>query len=156
MAKFKKKKDGELPQASTAALPDIVFMLLFFFMTVTVMKDNSLMVENKLPEADDIEKLNRKNDRVMYIYAGKPVAGYEKFGTEAVLQLNDKIAQPSELKQYIHAERALRTEEIIPFMMTALKVDKNANMGLVSDVKQELRKENMLKISYLSVKKSTK
>jgi len=153
MAKFKKKKDGELPQASTAALPDIVFMLLFFFMTVTVMKDNSLMVENKLPEADDIEKLNRKNDRVMYIYAGKPVAGYEKFGTEAVLQLNDKIAQPSELKQYIHAERALRTEEIIPFMITALKVDKNANMGLVSDVKLELRKENMLKISYLSVKK---
>ncbi len=156
MAKFKKKKDGELPQASTAALPDIVFMLLFFFMTVTVMKDNSLMVENKLPEADDIEKLNRKNDRVMYIFAGKPVAGYEKFGEEAVLQLNDKIAQPSELKQFIHAERALRTEEIIPFMVTALKVDRNANMGLVSDVKQELRKENMLKISYLSVKPATK
>jgi len=121
-------------------------------MTVTVMKDNSLMVENKLPQADDIEKLNRKNDRVMYIYAGKPVKGYEKFGEEAVLQLNDKIAQPSELKQFIHAERALRTEEIIPFMVTALKVDENSNMGLVSDVKLELRKENMLKISYLSVK----
>jgi len=153
MAKFKKKKDGELPQASTAALPDIVFMLLFFFMTVTVMKDNSLMVENKLPEADDIEKLNRKNDRVMYIYAGKPVAGFQdKFGTESVLQLNDKIAHPSELKQYIHAEIALRDESIIPFMVTALKVDKNSNMGLVSDVKLALRKENMLKISYLSVK----
>lgn len=152
MAKFKKKKDGELPQASTAALPDIVFMLLFFFMTVTVMKDNSLMIENKLPQADDIEKLNRKNDRVMYIYAGKPASGYEKFGTEAVLQLNDKIAKPSDLKQFIQSEIALRTEEIVPFMVTALKVDRNANMGLVSDIKQELRKENMLKISYLSVK----
>ena len=102
MGKFKKKKDGELPQASTAALPDIVFMLLFFFMTVTVMKDKSLLVENKLPAADDIEKLNRKNDRVMYIYAGKPVKGYEKFGTEAVLQLNDKIAHPSDLKQVFY------------------------------------------------------
>ncbi len=152
MAKFKKKKDGELPQASTAALPDIVFMLLFFFMTVTVMKDNSLMVENKLPAADDIEKLDRKNDKVMYIYAGKPAKGYEKFGTEAVIQLNDKIAQPSELKQYIHSEIALRDESIVPFMVTALKVDKNTNMGLISDIKQELRKENMLKISYLSVK----
>ncbi|MGB0897198.1 MAG: ExbD/TolR family protein [Flavobacteriaceae bacterium] len=152
MAKFKKKKDGELPQASTAALPDIVFMLLFFFMTVTVMKDSSLMVENKLPAADDIEKLDRKNDKVMYIYAGKPAAGYEKFGTEAVIQLNDKIAQPSDLKQFIHSEIALRDEAIVPFMVTALKVDKNANMGLVSDIKQELRKENMLKISYLSVK----
>jgi biopolymer transport protein ExbD len=154
MAKFKKKKDGELPQASTAALPDIVFMLLFFFMTVTVMKDNSLMIKNKLPQADDIEKLNRKNDRVMYIYAGEPAEGYEKFGTEAVLQLNDKIAKPSDLKQFIQSEIALRTEEIVPFMVTALKVDRNANMGLVSDIKQELRKENMLKISYLSVKPS--
>lgn len=152
MAKFKKKKDGELPQASTAALPDIVFMLLFFFMTVTVMKDSSLMVENKLPAADDIEKLDRKNDKVMYIYAGKPATGYEKFGTEAVIQLNDKIAKPSDLKQFIHSEIALRDEAIVPFMVTALKVDRNANMGLVSDIKQELRKENMLKISYLSVK----
>ena len=152
MAKFKKKKDGELPQASTAALPDIVFMLLFFFMTVTVMKDSSLMVENKLPAADDIEKLDRKNDKVMYIYAGKPAAGYEKFGTEAVIQLNDKIAKPSDLKQFIHSEIALRDEAIVPYMVTALKVDRNANMGLVSDIKQELRKENMLKISYLSVK----
>ncbi|NQY28167.1 MAG: biopolymer transporter ExbD [Flavobacteriaceae bacterium] len=154
MGKFKKKKDGELPQASTAALPDIVFMLLFFFMTVTVMKDKSLLVENKLPAADDIEKLNRKNDRVMYIYAGKPVKGYEKYGTEAVLQLNDKIAHPSDLKQFIHSEIALRDQEIIPFMVTALKVDRDANMGLVSDIKLALRKENMLKINYLSVKPS--
>lgn len=156
MAKFKKKKDGELPQASTAALPDIVFMLLFFFMTVTTMKDSSLMVENKLPSAEDVEKLNRKNDRVMYIYAGKPVAGYEKFGTEAVIQLNDKIAQPSDLKQFIYSERALRPEDIIPLMVTALKVDEGANMGLVTDIKQELRKENMLKISYLAVKPGKK
>lgn len=153
MAKFKKKKDGELPQASTAALPDIVFMLLFFFMTVTVMKDSSLLIENKLPAADDIEKLDRKNDKVMYIYAGKPSKEYiAQFGSEAVIQLNDKIAKPSELKQFIHSEIALRDEAIVPFMVTALKVDKNTNMGLVSDIKQELRKENMLKISYLSVK----
>jgi len=156
MAKFKKKKDGELPQASTAALPDIVFMLLFFFMTVTVMKDSSLMIENKLPSAEDVEKLNRKIDRVMYIYAGKPAKGYEKFGTEAVIQLNDKIAQPSDLKQFIYTERALRSEDIIPLMVTALKVDEKANMGLVTDIKQELRKENMLKISYLTVKPGKK
>lgn len=154
MAKFNKKKDGELPQGSTAALPDIVFMLLFFFMTVTVMKDDSLMVENKLPSADGIEKLDRKNDKVMYIYAGKPAKGYEKFGTEAVIQLNDKIAKPSELKQFIYAERALRPEEVIPLMVTALKVDQNANMGLITDIKQELRKENMLKVSYIAKKKA--
>ena len=121
MAKFKKKKDGELPQASTAALPDIVFMLLFFFMTVTTMKDSSLMVENKLPSAEDVEKLNRKNDRVMYIYAGKPVAGYEKFGTEAVIQLNDKIAQPSDLKQFIYADIKKRLFAAFLFLLKLSK-----------------------------------
>ena len=60
MSKFKKKKGGELPAISTASLPDIVFMLLFFFMVATVMRDNTLMVENKLPAADQVQKLDKK------------------------------------------------------------------------------------------------
>ena len=71
MSKFKKKKGGELPAISTASLPDIVFMLLFFFMVATVMRDNTLMVTNTLPAADQVQKLDKK-DRVMYIYAGMP------------------------------------------------------------------------------------
>jgi len=71
MAKFKKKQEGGTPAISTASLPDIVFMLLFFFMVATVMRDSTLMVQNTLPAADQIQKLDKK-DRVMYIYAGKP------------------------------------------------------------------------------------
>ena len=67
MAKFSKKKSGELPAISTASLPDIVFMLLFFFMVATVMRDSTLMVQNTLPAADQIQKLDKK-DRVIYIY----------------------------------------------------------------------------------------
>ena len=48
MSKFKKKKTGDLPAISTASLPDIVFMLLFFFMVATVMRDSTLMVKNIL------------------------------------------------------------------------------------------------------------
>ena len=70
MSKFKKKKGGDLPAISTASLPDIVFMLLFFFMVATVMRDSTLMVKNQLPAADQIQKLDKK-DRVMYIYAGE-------------------------------------------------------------------------------------
>ena len=66
MAKFSKKKSGELPAISTASLPDIVFMLLFFFMVATVMRDTTLMVQNTLPAADQIQKLDKK-DRVIYI-----------------------------------------------------------------------------------------
>ncbi|HET8854631.1 MAG TPA: biopolymer transporter ExbD, partial [Salinimicrobium sp.] len=69
-------------------------------------------------------------------------------GTEAVIQLNDKIASISDIQQFIYAERQARREELVPFLTTALKVDKETNMGLVSDIKQELRKADALKINY--------
>jgi len=148
MSKFAKKKDGEVPAVSTASLPDIVFMLLFFFMTVTVMKDSSLKVENVLPNASEVKKLEKK-DRVIYIYVGKPTKEYEKtFGSEPKIQLNDKFASTTEVGDYILMERAKKPQEIQNVLTTALKVDKNANMGLISDIKQELRKVNALKVNY--------
>ncbi|NDV43218.1 ExbD/TolR family protein [Flagellimonas sediminis] len=148
MAKFTKKKDGDLPAVSTASLPDIVFMLLFFFMTVTTMKDSSLMVENTLPNATEIKKLEKK-DRVIYIYVGKPTQEYQKvFGSEPKIQLNDKFANVDEVGSFILAERAKKPQELQNVLTTALKVDKNANMGLITDIKQELRKVNALKVNY--------
>ncbi|AWX45062.1 hypothetical protein HME9304_02071 [Flagellimonas maritima] len=148
MAKFAKKKDGDLPAVSTASLPDIVFMLLFFFMTVTTMKDSSLLVENTLPNASEIKKLEKK-DRVIYIYVGKPTQEYQKvFGTEPKIQLNDKFANVDEVGSYILAERAKKPQEIQNVLTTALKVDKDANMGLIADIKQQLREVNALKVNY--------
>ena len=148
MAKFAKKKDGDVPAVSTASLPDIVFMLLFFFMTVTTMKDSTLMVENTLPNATEVKKLEKK-DRVLYIYVGKPTREYQKvFGTESKIQLNDKFANVSDVGDFILQERAKKAQELQNVLTTALKVDKNANMGLISDIKQELRKVNALKVNY--------
>lgn len=148
MAKFAKKKDGDLPAVSTASLPDIVFMLLFFFMTVTTMKDSSLLVQNTLPNATEIKKLEKK-DRVIYIYVGKPTREYQSvYGTEPKIQLNDKFASVEEIGSYILAERAKKPQELQNVLTTALKVDKDANMGLISDIKQELRKVNALKVNY--------
>ncbi len=148
MSKFTKKKDGDLPPVSTASLPDIVFMLLFFFMTVTVMKDSSLMVENVLPNASEVKKLEKK-DRVLYIFVGKPTRDYQKvFGTEPKIQLNDKFASVSEVGDFILQERAKKPQELQNVLTTALKVDKGANMGLIADIKQQLREVNALKINY--------
>ncbi|NNE01957.1 MAG: biopolymer transporter ExbD [Eudoraea sp.] len=148
MSKFTKKKDGDLPPVSTASLPDIVFMLLFFFMTVTVMKDSSLMVENVLPNASEVKKLEKK-DRVLYIYVGKPTRDYQKvFGTEPKIQLNDKFASVSEVGDFILQERAKKPQELQNVLTTAMKVDKGANMGLIADIKLQLRKVNALKINY--------
>lgn len=148
MSKFKKKSGGEVPAVSTASLPDIVFMLLFFFMTATTMKDSDLMVENKLPFADQVTKLEKK-DRIMYIYAGKPSDRYaQTFGSTPRIQLNDKFSSTADIKAFILAERASRNPELEPLLITSLKVDKDVKMGLVSDIKQELRKMEALKINY--------
>lgn len=147
MSKFKNKKDNALPAVNTASLPDIVFMLLFFFMVVTVMREDNLLIENKLPLADQVEKLDKKNP-ISYIYAGKPARGYEKYGTEARLQLNDKFAEITEIQAFINAERAALREELVPYLTVSLKVDRDANMGIVGDIKQELREANALKINY--------
>ena len=148
MSKFKKKKGGDLPAISTASLPDIVFMLLFFFMVATVMRDNTLLVSNTLPAADQVQKLDKK-DRVMYIYAGKPSARYQdKFGTQARIQLNDKFATVQDVAAFVLAEKASKRQELQNVLTAALKVDGDTKMGLISDIKQELRKVNALKINY--------
>ncbi|MGM5468914.1 ExbD/TolR family protein [Flavobacteriaceae bacterium LMO-SS05] len=152
MSKFNKKKSGELPAISTASLPDIVFMLLFFFMVATVMRENTLLIKNTLPYADQTEKLDKK-DLVMYIYAGAPSERFQgQYGKESRIQLNDKFAEVKDVAAFIAAERASKREELIPFLTTALKVDKDANMGLIGDIKQELRKVNALKINYTTKK----
>ncbi|MFK5971835.1 MAG: biopolymer transporter ExbD [Flavobacteriaceae bacterium] len=148
MSKFAKKKSGDLPAVSTASLPDIVFMLLFFFMTVTVMKDSTVKVDNVLPNASEIKRLEKK-DRVITIYVGAPMREYAKvYGTQPTIQLNDKFSSPSEVGDYILMERAKKSQDLQDVLTTSLKVDKDANMGLISDIKQELRKVNALKVNY--------
>lgn len=148
MSKFKKKKGGDVPAISTASLPDIVFMLLFFFMVATVMKDNDLMIQNSLPKADQVTKLEKK-ERVMFIFAGKPHEKYRsQYGEGARIQLNDRLSDVSEIRNFVLAERAARPPELENVLTTSLKVDKEVKMGLVTEIKQELRKVEALKINY--------
>ncbi|HIA36364.1 MAG TPA: biopolymer transporter ExbD [Flavobacteriales bacterium] len=155
MAKFARKGKGGTPAISTASLPDIVFMLLFFFMVTTVMREVTLKVKISPPEATEIKKLEKKS-LVSYIYIGPPIkALIDVYGTEPRIQLNDAYATIKDLPEYIIAEREARDEKEVPFMTTSLKVDQDAKMGIVSDVKQELREMNALKINY-STKKGVK
>ena len=148
MSKFKKKKSGGTPEVSTASLPDIVFMLLFFFMTATTMKDSDLKIENKLPKANQTAKLHKKQ-YVMYIYAGKPSERYRNtLGGSDRIQMADKIAPVSEVRNFIINERATRNSEDEKYLTASLKIDKDVKMGLVQDIKQELRKVDQLKVNY--------
>jgi len=152
--RFKKKKGGGTPGISTASLPDIVFMLLFFFMVATVLRDNELLIQNDLPRADQVTKLEKK-DRVMFIFAGKPHERYQsKFGTGDRIQLNDRLSEISDIRNFVLKERDSRDPELEAVLTAALKVDKETKMGIVSDIKQELRKVEQYKVNYTTKKGS--
>jgi biopolymer transport protein ExbD len=123
-------------------------MLLFFFMVATVMRDSSLMIENKLPSADQVEKL--KKDRTVFIYAGKPSAQYKQFGEEPRIQYNDAFIGVEDVQFYVISAIGEMNEELQSKVVVGLKVDKETNAGLVSDIKQELRKANALKVMYIA------
>ncbi len=154
MSKFKKDTGNELPPISTASLPDIVFMLLFFFMVSTTMREVTLQVKVTVPEATELNKLEKKS-LVSYIYIGTPFQQYQKvFGTEPRIQLNDEFASMGDIPDFITAEREARDEAERPSMITSLKVDQYTKMGIVSELKQELRKMAALNINYSSRKRS--
>jgi biopolymer transport protein ExbD len=149
MSKFKQNKQTKLAPISTASLPDIVFMLLFFFMVTTVMRETEMLVENILPQATEVKKLERKS-LVSYIYIGSPKGKNRKskYGKEAKIQLNDAYARVADIQAFIIAERETRAEEEVPLLTTSIKADVNVKMGIVSDIKQELRKAQAYKINY--------
>ncbi len=153
MSKFKKKTDKGLPAVSTASLPDIVFMLLFFFMVATKMRDSSIMVKNVVPEATELVKLEHKN-LVNTIYIGVPLPQYQAvYGTAPQIQLGDKFSTPEDIPFFIEKFKAKIPEPQRPMIFTSLKVDGDVTMGIVSDVKTELRKSGQLKLNYSAKRK---
>lgn len=152
MAKFERKGKKDIPAISTASLPDIVFMLLFFFMVSTTLRETTLMVRAQLPEATEVNKLEKKS-LVSYIYIGPPTKQLQAiFGTEPRIQLNDSFKTLDDIRDFIAAEREALKEEEKPLLTTSLKIDKDTRMGIVTDVKQELRKASALKIVYAARK----
>ena len=146
------EEEKTVGQINTASLPDIIFMLLFFFMVTTVMREVDLMVTIQVPNATEAKKLEKKS-LVSYIYIGKPLARYQKyFGTEPRIQLNDQFKTVKDIQDFIAQERDQLNEADRNKLTVSLKIDKNTKMGIVSDVKQSLRRANALKINYSSLK----
>ena len=152
MAVMKKKGEREVPAMSTTSLPDVVYIILFFFMLSTSMRDQELMVKYKLPEATEVQKLEKKN-LVSYIHIGVPVAHMQaKYGTAPLIQLNDSYKTTKDILDFAAAERDKLSEVDRASMTICLKADGNTKMGIITDVKQELRRANALKLSYASSK----
>lgn len=145
MGKFKKNSKRESGAISTASLPDIVFMLLFFFMVATVLRTEEEMVKVVRPEASEIYKIEKKH-LIRYVNIGIPMD--RRYGTEPIMQLNDAFSSPDLIQDWVSTERLTLAEAEQSKMWVSLKVDKDTKMGIVTDVKQELRKASALKVLY--------
>ena len=152
MSKFKQKEKRTVPQPPSGSLSDIVFMLLFFFMVTTTMRETETKLIISTPEASEAVKLERK-DLTSYINIGTPIKSLQaQFGNDSRIQLNDSFKTIDEIRDFVAAERETKSEADRTKMTVAIKADRDSRMGVITDVKQELRRCSALKIMYMAKK----
>ncbi len=141
MAVFKKKAKKK-PEISTSALPDIIFMLLFFFMVSTKLKEEDVKVDNDLPKATQLQDLDVKV-QTMTMYIGKPARVQD--GSDSRIQVNDAFVP---IKNIIQTVETKRSEAKTADITVTLKIDDEVKLGIVTDVKMQLREAQALKVFY--------
>lgn len=147
---FKKEK-REVPGLNTAALPDLIFTVLFFFMIVTHMRQADLKVQYRVPEGTELSRLTHKST-AQYVYIGPPSKELQAvMGTETLIQLNDRIVSVDELRDLLIEQRRLMSDEDCDRMVVSIRADQHTDMGIIADVKHALREANALRVSYSAV-----
>jgi biopolymer transport protein ExbD len=145
MSKFKKKVQTK-QEIPTSSMPDVVFMLLFFFMVTTKMRETSINVEQKMPQATQLKKLVKKS-LVSYLYIGAPKKA-DEFGKEPKIQANDVFIDTKNIVQWVNSEKSKQDEVDRDALTISLKVDVDSKRGLIADVETELRKANARRVLY--------
>jgi biopolymer transport protein ExbD len=139
-----KKKTTTKQEIPTASLPDIIFMLLIFFMVTTVLRETTVQVRTMLPQAEALTKIDQKR-LVSYVYIGPKKLDGTRLG-ETGVQIDDALVED------MGSVRTIMYRKLIeqPKLIVSLKVDQTSEMGIVLDVQQELREAGTLRINYSS------
>jgi biopolymer transport protein ExbD len=151
MSKFKKKTEVK-QDIPTASMPDVVFMLLFFFMVTTELRETSIEVKQQIPKATQLRKLMRKT-LVANLYIGEPTKTAQ-YGKEPKIQADDVFIEPKDIIRWVNEKKSELAENERDQLTVALKVDKDAKRGIISDVEIELRKANARKLLYSTLEES--
>ena len=142
-----RRREHTVPGLNTASLPDLIFSVLFFFMIVTHMRKVELKVQYKVPAGTELTRLTKKST-VTYIYIGRQAGSDQQ---KMCIQVNDKLVEVPDIIDYIIEERNRMAPEDVEKMTVSIKADRQADMGLITDVKLALRQVNALKINYSAV-----
>lgn len=150
MAKFKKKTQTK-QEIPTSSMPDVVFMLLFFFMVTTQLREKTIEVMQRIPEATQLRKLQRKS-LVTNLFIGAPKKEAQ-YGKEPKIQAEDVFIEPKDIILWVNREKDKLAENERDQLTISLKVDIEAKRGIIADVETELRKANARKILYNSMER---
>ena len=135
-----------MPEMNTSSLPDLIFTILFFFMIVTTMREVTLKVKFTIPQGTELEKLTKKST-VSFIYVGPPTDALRaQLGSSTRIQLNDRFAEPREVMDFVAQERQGMTNQAEQTI--SIKADVRTQMGIITDIKEVLRKSWALRINY--------
>ncbi len=152
MAGFKKRESREMPAMNTSSLPDLIFTILFFFMIVTTMREVTLKVKFTVPQGTELEKLAKKSV-VSFIYVGPPTDALRaQMGSSTRIQLNDRYAEPREVMDFVAQERQGMTNQAEQII--SIKADTRTQMGIITDIKEVLRKSWALRINYSATRRN--
>jgi len=149
MSKFKKKANTK-QEIPTSSMPDVVFMLLFFFMVTTEMRKNTINVLQRIPEATQMKKLQRKTV-IADLHIGNPKQKDE--GTDAKIQAGDVFISTKDIITWASRSIAALPPVDQGQFTVNFKVDSEAKRGIIADVETELRKANARIILYSTIER---
>lgn len=150
-----RRHSHQVPELNTSSLPDLIFSVLFFFMIVTHMRTDLLKVRYQVPQGTELKKLTHKST-VTHIYIGEALGTQNPQSSDKnapLIQVNDKLVSLDELTDYLQKECANAGKEDAQNLSANICADRSTPMGVITDVKQALRKANILKVSYTGINK---
>jgi len=142
MAHFEKKSAETNQEVPTSAMPDVVFILLIFFMVTTVIREVDLQVQINYAQAENIEKIDQKR-LVSYIYIGPERLQGNQLGEDRI-QIDDALIEDIGSIRNIMYEKYKEQ----PKLIVSLRVNDESEFGIVTDVEQELREAGTLRLNY--------
>lgn len=144
---IRRKKHRSVPGLNMASMPDLIFTVLFFFMIVTHMRNETVKVKLQVPQGTEVTKSSNKFSTIN-IYIGRNHYG------DTQIQVNDRMCSLEQVGALVQNFKANLSEESQENLIINLRADRNTDMGIVNDLKKELRNVGALTIRYSATEKA--
>ena len=152
-----KRREHTIPSLNLAAMPDLIFTVLFFFMIVTHMRNVTPLVRYETPQGTELSKPKGKQPQ-LYIYVGSQAVSSSKISEKQgdspmKIQVNNRFVEPAQLAAAIEKEKMNFSATERNALTASLKADRHTPMQVIMQIKQALREAGISRINYSATQK---